>query len=757
MLSTFVGKNCGSGWREDGLAELVLDEVSKMWKRSGGGVIVEDKGDQNLLKTILQGLESNMSGGKVVSGKNASHGSNAGGKVPLLRHDSTISATSGSGGNNNQAGHGVVTHETIEGEAEEVQSIETRKWIKVIGAYEQPRFIYNVGKKQLERSNITPSFFPPPSHKITMFRDRYNLVYQRLLRNESFQTPSVVSSSRPSLQRTASSMATAQQSYSLTPIANLLGRHGTFHLLLGLLAKAPAGGLCISDLTGTINLDLNHAQPVPANGAWFAPGMIVLVHGIYEEDDNPAGIALGGYTGVGGTVGGRFVAASIGGPPSERRETTLGMNSNQEGGDLGATGGFGWVDFLGVGSERALGPRMRKVEKKCLKAEAGIKQPAAARRTIAIISDLHLDRLKTPEALRKIFGVYGSLAVDQLPLAFIMIGNFVHLPAMYRGGSGGSIEYKEYFDSLALVLSEFPALLRNSTFIFVPGDNDPWVSAFSAGASGTVPMDPVPDIFTSRIKRAFDEANDTKSEAPDTKRVAGEAIWTSNPTRLSIFGPAQEIVVYRDDMYGRIWHSAVPFQTDDKETGKDAGKHVWKDAGKDNGEHSERDAEKDAEKDVEEDVGKDAGSTSPDGVDPDDQNMDQAQEDNDKMDVDESAKDAESRMPETKEKSKSSGPPPYRTLLARKLVKTILDQGTLSPFPVSSRPVLWDYASSLNIYPLPTTLILADADMAPFALTYEGCHVVNPGSLLPDRTRDITRWAELDLLTKRGKLREERF
>lgn len=43
--------------------------------------------------------------------------------------------------------------------------------------------------------------------------------------------------------------------------------------------------------------------------------------------------------------------------------------------------------------------------------------------------------------------------------------------------------------------------------------------------------------------------------------------------------------------------------------------------------------------------------------------------------------------------------------LARKLVKTLLDQGQLSPFPVSKRPVLWDFAPhTLSLYPLPTAV-----------------------------------------------------
>ncbi|KAK2762816.1 DNA-directed DNA polymerase epsilon, subunit B [Arachnomyces sp. PD_36] len=718
-LSTFVGKNCGSGWREEGLAELVLDEVAKMWKKSGGGVIVEDKAEQNLLKTILQGLESNMSGGKVVAGKNPGHGSHTGAKTSGVRHDSTSNALNGSGPDISQGGLGL--QETSEEEDGEDELIDTRKWMKVIGAYEQPRLIYNVGKKHFERSTVAPSLFPPPSHKISLFRNRYNLVYQRLLRNESFQTPSIMSSNRPSLQRTASTMATAQQSYSLTSIANLLGRSGTFHLLLGLLAIAPAGGLSITDLTGTIMLDLSHAQPVPVDGAWFAPGMIVLVHGVYEEEENPTGSILGGNSGVGGTIGGRFVGASIAGPPCERREATLGTDSRHAGGEPSSTGGFGWVDFLGIGSERALGPRMRRLERKCLGAEAGSDQQPGSR-TIAIMSEVHLDNPKALAALKKVFRLYASLPDDEIPFAFVMIGNFVQNPAISRGGGGGGIEYKEYFDSLASILGEYPSLLRNSKFVFVPGDNDPWASAFSSGAATTIPRAPIPDLFTSRVKRAFDAAN-AKSEKRESHKVAGEASWTSNPARLSIFGPAQEIVVFRDDISSRFRRTAVSFNVEKKE---------------------------------------DAESTPPpDVLEPEGEAMDQirgADDDDDGMDMDASAKDAESHLPTAKEQPENPNhPPSISTLKARKLVKTLLDQGTLSPFPINTRPVLWDYGSSLHLYPLPTAIILADAEAAPFAVTYEGCHVVNPGVLVPRGRRGFARWAEFDILKRKGKIREERF
>jgi DNA polymerase epsilon subunit 2 len=97
------------------------------------------------------------------------------------------------------------------------------------------------------------------------------------------------------------------------------------------------------------------------------------------------------------------------------------------------------------------------------------------------------------------------------------------------------------------------------------------------------------------------------------------------------------------------------------------------------------------------------------------------------------------------------------TSVARRLVKTILDQGTVSPFPLPLRPVLWDHASALQLYPLPTALVLADPEAAPFCMTYEGCHVMNPGRLVPEGGVSMARWVEYDVLRNRGKVREERY
>ena len=88
-------------------------------------------------------------------------------------------------------------------------------------------------------------------------------------------------------------------------------------------------------------------------------------------------------------------------------------------------------------------------------------------------------------------------------------------------------------DALASLLQEFPALLSNSEqnvqFIFIPGDNDPWESTFSSGSSETLPIKPLPKIFTNRLRR-----------------VAPGAIFSSNPTRIAYM--TQEIMLVRDNL-----------------------------------------------------------------------------------------------------------------------------------------------------------------------------------------------------------------
>ena len=478
-------------------------------------------------------------------------------------------------------------------------------------------------------------------------------------------------------------------------------------MLLGLLTVSPTGTLAINDLTGSIALDLTHAKPIPEDGAWFAPGMIVLVDGTYEEDDNNAG-GLGGSGGIGGTIGGKFIGFFIGGPPCERRQTTLGLTGKGDDGDVTAGGGFGWVDFLGVGSERAVGSKMRKIEQRLLKPPID-SLDSGGRGRVVILGEVNLDQPQTFQALKKLFGLYAAESEEDTPMIFILMGNFVRHAVMARGGSGGSIEYKEYFDGLASTLSEYPTLLQDSTFIFVPGDNDGWASSFSAGAATALPRKGIPEMFTSRIKRAFTTAN---AEAEKEKGIKGdgEAIWTSNPSRLSLFGPTHEILLFRDNMTSRLRRTAIKFSSPNPNPQEDI----------------------------------EMANTPPPGL------STAAEMEIEPTDPSNSAEPLSTQPP--------AAPLPDTDLLtSRKLVKTLLDQGTLTPFPLTHRPVLWDYTSALQIYPLPTAMVLADPEAAAFCITYEGCHVMNPGSVVAPGRRGVARWVEYGVQRGVGRVRECMF
>lgn len=637
-----------------------------------------EEGNGASIKAILQILEGNMFNGKVVPGKLADQEDQRGSHAGLVGTDETA---------NSHAGE----------EEDENISTDPRRYMKIVDAYDQPRLTYNPDKKHFETSVNKPSFFPDPSHQITFYRDRFNLIYQRLLRNESFQTSSLLNSNR--------------QTYKITPIANLLGRGGSQHMCLGLLSVSPAGEMSLTDLTGTIMLDLSETVPIPrGNGAWFCPGMMVLVEGIYEEEEVVKGSVLGGNSGIGGAIGGKLLGITIAGPPCEKREVTLGMNSIDSKGDIGTSGGFGWVDFLGVGSERAQGARMRKLEHKSLRQVNEADGQRNGRRSIVILGEVHLDNTKTLEALRTVFGLYSALSFEELPLAFLMIGNFIGKVGFGQSNGGNSIEYKECFDSLASILSDFPALLSHTTFIFVPGDNDPWASTFTAGASSAIPRKAVPELFTSRVKRAFASANNI-SEGSASKTTPGEAIWTSNPSRISLFGPVHEIVVYRDDISGRLRRGSIHFTN----TGDNDSQELQ----------------------VQE------NATDENGND---------------MIIDNDDNDNNSNTKAQKTNSTTNIRPSPSYLAAQKLSKTILDQGTLSPFPMAIKPVLWDYASSIQLYPLPTALVLADSEVAAFSVSYEGCNVLNPGKFVPeDHKREPVTWLEYDVLKKRGKVKQQRM
>jgi DNA polymerase epsilon subunit 2 len=142
-LAAFIGRHCGSGWREDGLAEGVLEETAKMWKKQNGGVIVD--GDGEMLRNILKTLDGCMSGGRVLSSKTG-----------LSRQTSFAFADATGGdfvrpGLNSHDSFGISRLDVRDTEDEDEKLKDPRDWLKVIGAFDQPRLVYNVTKKHFDK------------------------------------------------------------------------------------------------------------------------------------------------------------------------------------------------------------------------------------------------------------------------------------------------------------------------------------------------------------------------------------------------------------------------------------------------------------------------------------------------------------------------------------------------------------------------------------------------------------------------------
>ena len=83
------------------------------------------------------------------------------------------------------------------------------------------------------------------------------------------------------------------------------------------------------------------------------------------------------------------------------------------------------------------------------------------------------------------------------------------------------------------------------------------------------------------------------------------------------------------------------------------------------------------------------------------------------------------------------------------LVQTILNQGHLSPLPLSQRPIVWEMDFTMRLTPIPHLVILADKCQQ-YNYYYQGCNVANPGSFSADFSflayRPSTRGVEFSRL-----------
>lgn len=102
------------------------------------------EGDHETFKSILKTLEGSMSGGRIVQGSTV-------GRQSSFNFGPDISGQTSHGSLDTTSSFGISNLEVEDKEDEEDLLKDPREWMKVIGAFEQPKPIYNVNQKHFEK------------------------------------------------------------------------------------------------------------------------------------------------------------------------------------------------------------------------------------------------------------------------------------------------------------------------------------------------------------------------------------------------------------------------------------------------------------------------------------------------------------------------------------------------------------------------------------------------------------------------------
>ncbi|XP_042906684.1 DNA polymerase epsilon subunit 2 [Parasteatoda tepidariorum] len=283
------------------------------------------------------------------------------------------------------------------------------------------------------------------------------------------------------------SSANQSQNYTLKAVEHLLGLSCTENniIVLGMLTQLKEGQFFLEDPTGVVPLNLSKTV---YKGGLFTENNIVLVEGF--SDDKV------------------FHVTAMGFPPPEPAEETLSYFPN-----------FCATPCPTINSHR-LSIKLREIEEENSNA------------MFVFLSDIWLDQFKVMQKLQVLFAGYSQMP----PTCFVLIGNFLSLPIV---GSQSKV-FEDCFSQLGSLISEYPTLIENSQFIFVPGPNDP-------GLPYILPRPPIPDTFLG-----------------DFMKKVPKAIFTSNPCRIQYC--SQDIVIFREDIISKLCRNSIytPWEHEEK-------------------------------------------------------------------------------------------------------------------------------------------------------------------------------------------------
>lgn len=133
-----------------------------------------------------------------------------------------------------------------------------------------------------DRIEEKPSLFGPAASKALIFRDRYDLIKQRIMRNDQFKPPVLYGNNGVAEDEQEPGGDDSQPRFiQLTPIKNLLGYEGRVFYLFGMLAQLKQNEWYLEDLDADVRLDLSDTVLSPGI---FTETSFVMIRGVYQTD-----------------------------------------------------------------------------------------------------------------------------------------------------------------------------------------------------------------------------------------------------------------------------------------------------------------------------------------------------------------------------------------------------------------------------------------------------------------------------------------
>jgi DNA polymerase epsilon subunit 2 len=310
---------------------------------------------------------------------------------------------------------------------------------RVVDAFKGPRISYDEGQKTYSiESSAKYSLYPGIESRARMFRERFHMVQQRLLRKTNYKLRGLSSENK-------------RDSEEVSTIESLLGDPG-HRVLLGIITQPEEGKWFLEDITSNIWLDLSiFSKTVEGQDRIFTEGSIVVCSGSLSIRDTN-----------------RFVVDEMMLVPAESRKDSLYA--------------MGIVDPFGTNERESKMNELRVIEQR------------ATQDIVIVASEVSLASNKVCENLKKLFNGFEQMpmiASREQRALFVLIGPFTSKDFT---STGGREEAELAFSNLGGCLSDCPVLREEAKFLLVPGPSDP-------GAKNAWPRRNIPEYLISGLRK----------------------------------------------------------------------------------------------------------------------------------------------------------------------------------------------------------------------------------------------------------------